>query len=221
MNKGLIACIILTICLIPTYTLAINPSEYEPKTLTDYSGFTSIAEKIVGVLQYIGILVAVVVIAIIGIKYMMGSVAEKAEYKKTMFPLLVGCLLLMCATPIVGLIKNIAKEDSLTVTVGKGQEEAEEYLDLQGTNFYQIAKKMFESYKEYVIEMKKENFDSAYSYWNYGQTLYRKLQKEYIKTKQYKDLLDEHNAWMKQNFDKDSEYYKAYEQYVKTQKGDV
>ena len=53
----------------------------------------SVGQKIVGIIQVIGIVIAVVVIMVVGIKYMMGSVEEKAEYKKTMIPYVVGCIM--------------------------------------------------------------------------------------------------------------------------------
>ena len=57
----------------------------------------------------VGIVLAVVVVAIIGVKYMMGSAEEKAEYKKSMMPYLVGALLVFGASAIaravIGLVQ--------------------------------------------------------------------------------------------------------------------
>lgn len=65
---------------------------------------TTIGGKIVNVIQVVGILVAIVVILVIGIKYMTGSVEQKAEYKKTMIPYVVGAVLLVAGTSIVKII---------------------------------------------------------------------------------------------------------------------
>ena len=65
--------------------------------------------KIIGVLQWIGIVAGVAIIAIFGIKYMMGSLEEKAEYKKTMVPFIVGAVVLMLAPQIAKLIFTIVE----------------------------------------------------------------------------------------------------------------
>ena len=66
----------------------------------DVDGITSVGANIVSIITTIGIIVAVVVLLVIGIKYMMGSAAEKAEYKKTMIPYLVGAVIIFGASAI-------------------------------------------------------------------------------------------------------------------------
>ena len=68
---------------------------------------TNIGGKIIGILQVVGIVIAVVVLLVLGIKYMMGSAEEKAEYKKTMIPYLVGALLIFAASTIVNVVYNL------------------------------------------------------------------------------------------------------------------
>ena len=63
---------------------------------------------IVTIMQTVGIVVAVVVLLVIGIKYMVGSAEEKAEYKKTMIPYIVGAILIFAATTIVNVVYNLA-----------------------------------------------------------------------------------------------------------------
>lgn len=63
-------------------------------------GIQTVGGRIVSVITTIGIVVAVVVLLILGIKYMMGSASEKAEYKKTMIPYLVGAVLIFGASAI-------------------------------------------------------------------------------------------------------------------------
>lgn len=65
--------------------------------------------KIVSILQVVGIVVAIVVLLVLGIKYMMGSAEEKAEYKKTMIPYVIGAILLFAATTIVNMVYNVAQ----------------------------------------------------------------------------------------------------------------
>lgn len=62
------------------------------------SEIQTLGQSIVGILQTVGIILSVVVLIIIGIKYMMGSAEEKAEYKKTMIPYIVGAALIFAAS---------------------------------------------------------------------------------------------------------------------------
>lgn len=67
-------------------------------------GVAQIGGQIASILTTVGIVVAVIVLLILGIKYMMGSASEKAEYKKTMIPYLVGALLVLGASSIVKIV---------------------------------------------------------------------------------------------------------------------
>ena len=64
--------------------------------------------KILGFIQTAGVVVAVIIIAVIGVKYIMGSAEEKAEYKKVMIPYLVGAVLIAAAPFIAGAIFDFA-----------------------------------------------------------------------------------------------------------------
>ena len=75
-------------------------------------GITNVGANLVSIITTIGIIVAVIVLLIIGIKYMMGSASEKAEYKKTMIPYLVGALIIFGASAIAKAV--IAMTSSIT-----------------------------------------------------------------------------------------------------------
>ena len=68
----------------------------------------NLGKTIVTIMQTVGIVVAVVVLLVIGIKYMIGSAEEKAEYKKTMIPYIIGAILLFASTTIVNVVYNLA-----------------------------------------------------------------------------------------------------------------
>lgn len=107
-----IALIILTIFTLTSSTFSVsNPDFYDPSqgAQSNNTSFLQKAGIILGWIQYIGILVSVIALTIIGIKYLFGSVEGKAEYKKTMLPYVIGCFLLMGASFVVGLIANIAE----------------------------------------------------------------------------------------------------------------
>lgn len=72
------------------------------------SEFDNLGSVIFGVVQGVGIGISVIVLVIIGIKYIIGSVDEKAELKSSMIPYIIGAIFLAGATTIPNLIYNIA-----------------------------------------------------------------------------------------------------------------
>ena len=63
-----------------------------------------IVGTILGFVQVIGSAIAVIMIVVLGIKYMVGSAEEKAEYKKTMIPYLVGAICIFGASTIANVV---------------------------------------------------------------------------------------------------------------------
>lgn len=70
-------------------------------------GVDTIGGAIVNWIWGISIVVAVIVLMIIGLKFIIGSTEEKAKYKESLIPLVVGILLLCFATTIVKIIFSI------------------------------------------------------------------------------------------------------------------
>lgn len=62
--------------------------------------------KILSAVTTAGIVLSVIVLAALGIKYMLGSAEEKAEYKKTLMPYLVGAALIFGASAIANIVYN-------------------------------------------------------------------------------------------------------------------
>lgn len=104
---------ILVILTITSFTGIVNatiqPDDYKPSDLdqTDYYKPFKMAGVILNAITVTGVVVAVITVMFLGIKYMVGSVEEKAEYKKTMMPILVGMILLFCTSTIVSIIWNV------------------------------------------------------------------------------------------------------------------
>ena len=69
---------------------------------------TKVGNNIVTIIQVVGIVIAVIVLLVIGIKYMMSSASEKAEYKKTMIPYIVGAVLIFAGTSLVRVIYSLS-----------------------------------------------------------------------------------------------------------------
>ncbi len=64
--------------------------------------------KIIQIVSTIGSILSVIVIIVLGIKYMMGSIEEKAEYKKTMLPYLIGSAFIFAASNIANIVFQVA-----------------------------------------------------------------------------------------------------------------
>lgn len=101
--------IIFAILMVTTSVFALDPSEITPGTNVPGSDqVRDLGKQIVGIIQTAGVVVAVVVMLVLGIKYMMGSAEEKAEYKKSMIPYLVGAIILFAASTIVNVVYQFA-----------------------------------------------------------------------------------------------------------------
>lgn len=100
--------IIFVITNIKVYALGDpveDPDFYKPP-LTSNTLSTSDVElkervsSILGIINVVGVVVSVITLMILGVKYMFGSVEEKAEYKKTAIYYILGAVLIFSVTTI-------------------------------------------------------------------------------------------------------------------------
>ena len=92
----------------------INPNYYDPHNPNNGGGISEEDKKIItdkagivlGVIRNIGVIVAVIAIMIIGVKYIIGSVEEKANYKKILLPYVIGVLMIASGGFIVSIVYN-------------------------------------------------------------------------------------------------------------------
>ena len=89
----------------------IDPTNYNPhdKDISGSDADIAIQRggKILGVIRNISIIISVLVLMVIGIKYMLGSVEEKANYKATMLPYIVGVFMIVSGTSLISLIYDL------------------------------------------------------------------------------------------------------------------
>lgn len=85
--------------------------------LNDYKGTNSTsktlvskASNVLGIIQAVGVVISVVMLIAIGIKYMLGSVEEKAEYKSTLKPYIIGAFILFTGSVVPNIIYKIAQD---------------------------------------------------------------------------------------------------------------
>lgn len=71
---------------------------------------SKIADVIIGVIQVIGVAVAIIMLVMLGIKYVSAAPSEKADIKKSAAIYVVGAVLLFAATFILGFVKNLVTD---------------------------------------------------------------------------------------------------------------
>ena len=98
--------VILMVCMF----LSFANSAFAGLTPGDFKGDANLGEgqklvnTIIGWLTGIGMAVSVIVLLVLGIKYMIGSAEEKADYKKSMIPYLVGAILIFAASALAQVV---------------------------------------------------------------------------------------------------------------------
>ena len=103
--------LLVVMILIPTFVMASGPLENADAYRPSGTIGTKAAQKagnILNVITVIGIVVGVITLIVIGIKYMVGTVQEKAEYKKTMISYIIGLLISVCS--FVQIIYNLTTD---------------------------------------------------------------------------------------------------------------
>ena len=86
-----------------------DPDSYKPTASTSETKLRKKAGKILGVVNVVVVIVSVVTLVCIGIRYLIGSVEEKAEYKKTAITYLIGAILVFSVTTIPNILYTIAQ----------------------------------------------------------------------------------------------------------------
>ena len=79
-----------------------DPDDWQP-TITGKAGV------LLGVINVIGVVSSVIVLALLGMKYFLGSVQEKADFKNSFGIYILGVILLVACTTLPNIIYNISQ----------------------------------------------------------------------------------------------------------------
>lgn len=135
-NKKIIISIALifitTLITMNTTVLAFNVDYYDPEPHVEDGAFLEKAGIVLGVIKYVGIIASVIVLSIIGIKYIFSSVEGKAEFKKAMLPYVLGCFLLVGISLVIGLVEDIATAGETSASYTEDEATGELYCDSCG-----------------------------------------------------------------------------------------
>lgn len=104
--------VISIITLSTSVFAAVKPDKYngtvsEGKKV-DTSSIDNLGNNIINIVSTVATIASVLVLIVLGIKYMMGSAEEKAEYKKTLLPYIIGAIMVFAAASLATVIFNFA-----------------------------------------------------------------------------------------------------------------
>lgn len=117
--KKIVAFLIICVCfasLVPTVVLATDSNieniisqmdKVKEANPGSNSGIVKVLNIIIRLIQIAGTGISVIVVTILGVKYMLASSSEKADIKKMATPILIGCALLFAASNLVGIIATM------------------------------------------------------------------------------------------------------------------
>ena len=69
-----------------------------------------IINSVIGLIQISGTGISLIMVTALGIKYMMAAPSDKADVKKQITPMVIGCAILFASVNIVQIIANFASE---------------------------------------------------------------------------------------------------------------
>ena len=103
--------LIIFIIVLNNFSIAVlKPSDFNNPDYSHTGDIKSVGEQIITIISVIGSITSVVVLVALGIKYMLGSVEEKAEYKKTLLPYVIGAAFVFAGSNIAGIVYSIINQ---------------------------------------------------------------------------------------------------------------
>ena len=105
----IISVIVLAVMLLMSFSTIVFAAGYEgfDASMQDPGGEASnLANKILGILTWVGVAIAIGMLIFLGIKYVTASPDGKADLKKQLGVYVLGFALIVSATTIVGILAN-------------------------------------------------------------------------------------------------------------------
>ena len=99
-RKSLITILTIIMCLIPTMVCYAGYGTVNVPGASSIGNMGGTINTVLGVIQTIGYIVAVVMVMYAGIKFLMSSAGERAKVKETLIPIVIGAIVIMSAVTI-------------------------------------------------------------------------------------------------------------------------
>jgi hypothetical protein len=95
-------------CALSDVTNSTIWNTWQP-TIQDSTSLTNKVEPILGVIRVLGVVISVGTLAFIGIRFMYGSLEEKAKYKEQLVPWIIGATMVFTITTIPSIIYDLTE----------------------------------------------------------------------------------------------------------------
>ena len=95
----------------------LDKATEEGHTSFNFDGIMQTSDLIYNTLLVIGIIVAILVAAFLGIKFMVSSVEEQAKIKESLIPFVVGCIIIFGAFGIWKITTNIIENANNSTSI--------------------------------------------------------------------------------------------------------
>lgn len=108
-KKLLVLFLLINLIFAFCYVYSVKAStsvKLEPNYTESGSKVRGFGRTLFGLIRNIAAISSVLLLAYCGMRIVFGSVEQKAEYKKALMPLIIGCLIVLCATGIVTVVQN-------------------------------------------------------------------------------------------------------------------
>ncbi len=112
---SIIIIILLTVISLQTISYASEDIKTAMKNVNDFNDIDEsdkikdVANTVIGLLQIAGTGIALIVVTMLGIKYILASPSEKADVKKQIAPILIGCILLFGAVNLMSAVYEFSQ----------------------------------------------------------------------------------------------------------------
>lgn len=106
--------VVMILTMVSTSVFAWSVTVTPNTSASGASAVTGFGNKIVGIIQVVGYVIAVVMLVIIGIKYITSSPEGKAEVKKTALFYVLGAVLIAGAATIVKIVFDFGSSTSIS-----------------------------------------------------------------------------------------------------------
>lgn len=117
-------CLLLTIIMIFSCFISIYESYAADSIVTDLKAMSKVTtpdttgsdgipaaiNKVIGLMQLVGSGIAIIVVTLLGVKYILASPSDKADVKKSITPIIIGCALLFGGVNIAATIANFSEQ---------------------------------------------------------------------------------------------------------------
>lgn len=126
-NRKLAIIVMLIFALVLFFSIKINasddinPNNYKTTlSASEAAGLFSKAKPILTILRALSVMIAVIAISILGIKFMIGSVEQKASYKEKLIPIVIGAILISGLSSLLISVNNVMNSGTSHVGGGGG-----------------------------------------------------------------------------------------------------